>query len=271
MKIRLNKVQKELNLGLSTIVEFLQKKGIEIKEDPNAVVPEEGYEMLIQEFSADKKARIQSDNFTKERQNREKPKAAPVVEEKPVVKEPVAQAPAVEVKKPEPAPAKEAPVKEQPTIKVTGKIDLDALNKKKVQPKQEPKAEEKPAEQPVAAPVTTPVEVLNQEPKVEAAPKEEPKAQEPQPQLTQVEEVAPKLNIVGQIDLSAINQSTRPKKKSKEEKKKEREEKDRPLARSSAPRSARSSASSNVRHSVTMAKAARATRRRNASASTASA
>ena len=226
MKIRLNKVQKELNLGLSTIVEFLQKKGIEIKEDPNAVVPEEGYEMLIQEFSADKKARIQSDNFTKERQNREKPKAAPVVEEKPVVKEPVAQAPAVEVKKPEPAPAKEAPVKEQPTIKVTGKIDLDALNRKKVQPKQEPKAEEKPAEQPVAAPVTAPVEVPNQEPKVEAAPKEEPKAQEPQPQLTQVEEVAPKLNIVGQIDLSAINQSTRPKKKSKEEKKKEREEKD---------------------------------------------
>ncbi len=226
MKIRLNKVQKELNLGLSTIVEFLQKKGIEIKEDPNAVVPEEGYEMLIQEFSADKKARIQSDNFTKERQNREKPKATPVVEEKPVVKEPVAPAPAVEVKKPEPAPAKEAPVKEQPTIKVTGKIDLDALNRKKVQPKQEPKAEEKPAEQPVAAPVTTPVEVPNQEPKVEAAPKEEPKAQEPQPQLTQVEEVAPKLNIVGQIDLSAINQSTRPKKKSKEEKKKEREEKD---------------------------------------------
>ena len=226
MKIRLNKVQKELNLGLSTIVEFLQKKGIEIKEDPNAVVPEEGYEMLIQEFSADKKARIQSDNFTKERQNREKPKAAPVVEEKPVVKEPVAQAPAVEVKKPEPAPAKEAPVKEQPTIKVTGKIDLDALNRKKVQPKQEPKADEKPAEQPVAAPVTTPVEVPNQEPKVEAAQKEEPKAQEPQPQLTQVEEVAPKLNIVGQIDLSAINQSTRPKKKSKEEKKKEREEKD---------------------------------------------
>ena len=37
MKIRLNKVQKELNLGLSTIVEYLQKKGFEIKEDPNAV------------------------------------------------------------------------------------------------------------------------------------------------------------------------------------------------------------------------------------------
>ena len=66
MKIRLNKVQKELNIGLSTIVEFLQKKGFEIKEDPNAVVPEAGYEMLIEEFSADKKARMQSDNFTKD-------------------------------------------------------------------------------------------------------------------------------------------------------------------------------------------------------------
>ena len=42
MKIRLNKVQKELNVGLSTIVEFLQKNNFEIEENPNAVVPEEG-------------------------------------------------------------------------------------------------------------------------------------------------------------------------------------------------------------------------------------
>ena len=35
-----------------------------------------------------------------------------------------------------------------------------------------------------------------------------------------------KINVVGQIDLDALNQSTRPKKKSKEEKRKEREEKD---------------------------------------------
>ena len=52
MKIRLNKVQKELNIGLNTIVEFLQKKGIDIKEDPNAVVPEKGYELLMEAFSA---------------------------------------------------------------------------------------------------------------------------------------------------------------------------------------------------------------------------
>jgi hypothetical protein len=143
MKIRLNKAQKELNVGLSTIVEFLQKKGFEIKEDPNAVVPEAGYEMLVQEFSADKKARKESDDFTKERLSKEKPKAAPAVEEKPVVKEPVAPAPVVvEEKKPEPE-VKEAvdntPKVEAPIIKVTRRIDLDALNKKNAQPNSRPK------------------------------------------------------------------------------------------------------------------------------------
>ena len=220
MKIRLNKVQKELNLGLSTIVEYLQKKGFEIKEDPNAVVPEEGYEMLMQEFSADKKARLQSDKFTQERQNKEKPKATPIVEEKPVVKAPVVEpAPVVVEEKPV---VKETPKVEAPTIKVTGRIDLDALNKKAQPKKEKPKKEEPKKEEPKKE------EPKKAEPVVVAEPvAEEPKQAEPQAQLTQLDEVeAPKLKIMGQIDLSAINQSTRPKKKSKEEKKKEREEKD---------------------------------------------
>ena len=209
MKIRLNKVQKELNIGLSTIVEFLQKKGFEIKEDPNAVVPEAGYEMLIQEFSADKKARKESDDFTKERLSKEKP----VVEEKPVVKEPVAPAPVVEEpKKPEPVTT---PKVEAPVIKVTRRIDLDALNKKTQPKKEEPKKEEPKKEEPV---VVTPAPVVEEPKKAEEPKKEEPQKPE--------SPAGPKFNIVGQIDLAAINQSTRPKKKSKEEKKKEREEKD---------------------------------------------
>ena len=148
MKIRLNKVQKELNIGLSTIVEFLQKKGFEVKEDPNAVIPEAGYEMLIQEFSADKKARKESDDFTNERLSKEKPKTTSAVEEKPAVKEPVAPAPVVvEEKKPEPVaaePADNTPKVEAPVIKVTRRIDLDALNRRSSpQPKkEEPKKEE---------------------------------------------------------------------------------------------------------------------------------
>ena len=221
MKIRLNKVQKELNLGLNTIVDFLQKKGFEIKEDPNAVVPEEGYNMLIEEFSADKKARIQSDNFTKERQNKEKPKATVVAVEEPKK----AEEPQKEIKAEtavkvaaEPKPVVEEPKKEI-KITVTRRIDLDALNKKK----ETPKAEEKPVEEIKSVePVKTEEPVAAAEP----AKAEETAKSEQQPQLTQVSEVAPKLNIVGQIDLSTLNQSTRPKKKSKEEKRKEREEKD---------------------------------------------
>ncbi len=231
MKIRLNKVQKELNLGISTIVEFLQKKGFEIKEDPNAVVPEEGYNLLIQEFSADKKARIQSDNFTKERQNKEKPKAAePEKVAKPVVEDvKPAEKPAVVEE-----PKKEEPKQAETKIKVTGRIDLEALARKsakKEQPKKEetkPVVEEKPAvvEEPKKE---EPKPTAEEKPAIEDAPvaDETQKEEAAQPTLTQLEEVvAPKLNIVGQIDLSAINQSTRPKKKSKEEKKKEREEKD---------------------------------------------
>ena len=120
---------------MNTIVEYLQKKGFEIKEDPNAVVPEEGYNMLIEEFSADKKARIQSDNFLKERQNKEKPKSITVEEPK---KEEPKPAPAVIVETPKVEPeVKETPKKEEPLIKVTRRIDLDALNKKKVEPKKE--------------------------------------------------------------------------------------------------------------------------------------
>ncbi len=226
MKIRLNKVQKELNLGMSTIVEFLQKKGIEIKEDPNAVVPEDGYNMLIEEFSADKKARLQSENFTKERQNKEKPKSVAVVETQPAAT--VQAEPKVTVAE-QPRPTEE-PKKEELGIKVKGHIDLDALNKKN-QPKKKEAA-------PVKNEQPKPVEKKQEEKPVEkkvveqpAAPKVEPVAtvekKDPQAQLTQIDEVeAPKLKIMGQIDLSAINQSTRPKKKSKEEKRKEREEKD---------------------------------------------
>ena len=242
MKIRLNKVQKELNVGLSTIVEFLQKNNFEIEENPNAVVPEEGYNLLIKEFSTDKNLRIQSDKFTQERQNKEKPKsvsievakeAQPKAEEAPAQQE---AAPAVATEK------KEAPSTETSNgefkIKVINRIDLDALNqrsvsavakKKKPQPakeKQPANNEAKPAQQPVkevTPAVEKPVEVA---PVVEVAPAVEVAAKEAAPSLTQVDEIKPKLNIVGQIDLSAINQSTRPKKKSKEEKRKEREEKD---------------------------------------------
>ena len=223
MKIRLNKVQEELNIGLNTIVEFLQKKGIDIKEDPNAVVPEKGYLLLREAFSTDKNARIESDKFTKERQNKDKVKVTS--ETKPAEAAPVETAPAAsEPAQPTPAAIEEKSAAAEPLIKVMGSIDLDAL-KRKQQPaksdKHKKKRDEKPA-QPKAE--TKPAEPAPSPVKEEPAKVEE----KPQPaSLTQIEDIKPTFNVVGKIDLSAINQSTRPKKKSKEEKRKEREEKER--------------------------------------------
>lgn len=248
MKIRLNKVQKELNIGLNTIVEFLQKKGIEIKEDPNAVVPEEGYNLLMEAFSTDKNVRMQSDKFTKERQNKDKGKAphAEVKKEESAIPEkevqapqPIEEKPQTATEQPQPTPVvKEEPKKSvtEPTIKVTGRIDLEALKRKQQAKKEEakPKQDNKPQPQPVKAekpekPVVT-VETPKQnapQPETEKKKVEKVVSETPQVSLTQVEDIKPSFNVVGKIDLSAINQSTRPKKKSKEEKRKEREEKER--------------------------------------------
>ena len=239
MKIRLNKVQKELNVGLSTIVEFLQKNNFEIEENPNAVVPEEGYNLLIKEFSTDKNLRIQSDKFTQERQNKEKPKCVSIdvaKEVQPKAEDKAEEAPKAQESAAEKSEAQSADSSNGVKIKVVNRIDLDALNqrsvspvakKKKPQPakdKQQPAAPAvKPVKEAVAPVVEKPVEVVKKEVAPVAA---EVEKKEVAPALTQVDEVKPKLNIVGQIDLSAINQSTRPKKKSKEEKRKEREEKD---------------------------------------------
>ena len=82
MKIRLNKIQKDLNLDLSTIVEFLRNKGFEIKEEPNAVVSEEGYNMLVEKFYVDKNIRIQAEGFIQERQNKKNTKIVAIDEPK---------------------------------------------------------------------------------------------------------------------------------------------------------------------------------------------
>lgn len=248
MKIRLSKVQKELNIGLNTIVEFLQKKGIDIKEDLNAVVPEEGYKLLMEEFSSDKNARMQSEQFTKERQNKTKSTPsndAPQQSTTENVVENIApsepDAPKEVKEKSEKQVATETIEEEkkpnEPKIKIMGTIDLSALNRK-------PAKKEKEVEK--AQPAKTPVPTMVEEQKTEEQPvpiqkqpekkeveeknvatEEKSEATPSHPTSIKTEDMGPKLNIIGQIDLSTLNQSTRPKKKSKEEKRKEREEKDR--------------------------------------------
>lgn len=65
MTIRLNKVTRDLNVGITTVVEFLQKKGYTIEASPNAKITEEQYAVLVKEFSTDKNLKIESENLVR--------------------------------------------------------------------------------------------------------------------------------------------------------------------------------------------------------------
>ena len=146
MPVKLNKIMRELNVGLPTIVDFLQKKGIEVEEgNPNARVSDDIYEILQKEFGNDQNQKKESELLRL--RHKEKSKNEVVTIES--------------VQKEEPEEVKievAAPVQ----FKQVGKIDLDSLNKKpKTKPTQEvPKEEVKPVEvkEEVAAPAPVVVE-----------------------------------------------------------------------------------------------------------------
>ena len=260
MTIRLNKVTRDLNVGITTVVEFLQKKGYTIEASPNAKITEKQYAVLVKEFSTDKNLKIESEKFIQERQNKDRNKASISIDgfEKPKKEEVVKTV---------------IPEDVRPKFKQVGKIDLDSLNKRpapkvaeqpvsvkteqpvskkeepakveeqKVEAPQEPVVVEEKIQEPAPQPKPAPVQEEKKEPEVQQKAEEQKK-----PQVIEMEKEAPaapvqekeeddifkirptefksKINVVGQIDLDALNQSTRPKKKSKEEKRKEREEKD---------------------------------------------
>ncbi|MFC2511992.1 MAG: translation initiation factor IF-2 [Prevotella denticola] len=251
MSIRLNKAIRELNIGLQTAVEFLEKKQElgEVKSDLNFKLSDEQYHALVGAFKNDKEV---------------KKDAAKLFQKKPKEKKPAADHRAENLLKTE---------RQQYTP--VGKIDLDQLNKPAARPSAAP-AEKK--ETPVQATAVSPAQekketdnpVDSEKPaeknegekpavtKTEtplvssgSVPPAAPKAEEAKEQTTEetaapagsaaVEEKkesglfltknekkilnTPKVNVLGKIDLSTLNQSTRPKKKSKEERRKEREEK----------------------------------------------
>ena len=223
MAIRLNKVTRDLNVGIATVVEFLQKKGHTIEASLNAKITEEQYAELVKEFSKDKNLKKESEKFIQERQNKDRNKPTVSIEETPKKEEEIDLRPSVK-------------------FKTVGKIDLESLNKRPAAPKvEEPVKEEQPkvAQEPVVIekPVVEekkPEVVKPVEEKVE--PQEVPMEKETSEKVNIQEEdgvfkIRPTefksgINVLGKIDLDALNQSTRPKKKSKEEKRKERDEKE---------------------------------------------
>ena len=302
MGVRINKVLKEFNIGLQTVIDFLAKKGFTVKNDMNAKLTDEQYQIIKNEFCSDKNLRNKADILISQRHTEKDKKSF----------QPKKSAEEIKTEIPEDSKLQ---------IKPVGKIDLSRVGKPAVAPAPAPAPQ--PAKEPQAAPeeatepakeektegdkqatapvaekqdnaVETKVEVTDEVPAAtvqqqekplpeiekEAPIKEEPTTEKPQPAAeapakvheapTAPKEEKPKketaettptvteqpasketnetktaeedsksdgifrLNptttitgpkVLGTIDLSSINENTRPRKKSKEEKKKEREEK----------------------------------------------
>lgn len=282
MSIRLNKALRELNIGLQTAVEFLEKKSElgEVKPELSFKLNDDQYGALVEAFKQDAEVRNQAEKIfqkkPKEKKRLSTPKEAssapkdnraeellktssrqqynPIgkidldaIGKTSAAKEPVAQdtTPQASQAAQEPAPKPAAAVSSEPekkeTVKpVEAKVAQPAPAPEAPVQSETPQKEEKPApkeEKPVSkkekVKVEQPVEKQVQ-PKEEEAPQKETEvdddAKNDGDELFQTKselkmQNAPKVNVLGKIDLSAINQSTRPKKKTKEERRKEREEK----------------------------------------------
>ena len=255
MSIRLNKVIKEFNVGLQTVVDFLTTKGFEVKASPSEKISDAQYDLLRQEFGADRDLRTEAEKMI---QNRQKEK---IQKEKKASRKDVA----TEIKT-------EIPTELRPKVKVMGTIDL---NQKKADDKTSAQKQVKDEETKEVAPGNTNnsnnTSNTTEDPKTNDTESEMPKPQtnntteaanvaaneqndgqaaaqqgKKQKQKLSVEERAAAIGeenngvfklhtqteiagpkVLGVIDLSSINQTTRPKKKSKEERRKEREEKNR--------------------------------------------
>ncbi|HEC42625.1 MAG TPA: translation initiation factor IF-2 [Bacteroides sp.] len=140
---RLSKIAREFNVGISTIVEFLNKKGYDVDPNPNTKVTEEIYERLIQEYSSDINYKKESDllNLNNLREKKDTISIHDIDQKRPSQEEAEEEV----FIKDSSASGKIDLAIEEVEIKVVGKVDLDAIGGKPKKKKEEPKeAEEKP-------------------------------------------------------------------------------------------------------------------------------
>ena len=269
MSIRLNKALRELNIGLQTAVEFLEKRNElgEVKAELNFKLSDEQYKALNDAFSQDKEVRNQAEKLftkkTKEKKRAPEPKdnrAESILESsrqqqfKPLGKidlDQIGKANAAQSAAPKkteakeketaavsPAPVNNAPKKEEKpvepasVVEKTQKSDVESVAKQpevKAENKSE-KVEVKPVNEPEAKESKPEVKESKPEAKEEKA-ASQPVAAQPAATNTvftlksEQKFAANEPKVLGKIDLSTLNQSTRPKKKTKEERRKEREDK----------------------------------------------
>ena len=259
MSIRLNKALRELNIGLQTAVEFLEKRSElgEVKAEPSFKLTDAQYDALVGAFQQDKEVRNQAEKLLQKKPKEKKGKDESRAEKSHSSSPPQQYKPLGKIDLDsigrKPAAQKSSPKTDKPETHAKPQAKTAAVSQK---PSEGDRKKEAPVQGASAPAATTTAKekaenIQNQKPVVQKQENKqenkEPKsvnnaaaaeAATTQPADNQKSETTlfttksekkiintPKVNILGKIDLSTLNQSTRPKKKSKEEKRKERENK----------------------------------------------
>ena len=228
---RLSKAAREFNVGISTIVEFLHRKGFDLDPNPNTKLPPEAYILLLKEYSSDLNVKKESEKLILKDLHRKKetvsiddvPESVKgddqdrdeefLIKDTSTAKKPVDIR--TEIKKPD--------------IKLVGKIDLEKTLKPKVaQPEKPiPAVEKKAPEVPAEPKVPEKKKPVDEKPK--------PAAEEP---LKDEKTKSPiDIHVVGKIDLETVARETRAPKKEEKEKPKAKQEvrEDAPLEKKKEP------------------------------------
>ena len=235
--VRLNKIAREFNLGIQTIVDFLASKGMEVDAKPNTKIDAEAYALIRSNFQDEKAAKEKAvSSANRAVVDREsvtlasaRKTAAPQEEAEVEIDLSIfqksQQQPEVERIEPEapaePAPAPKEKAAEAPAepeadaaspVKVLGKVDLDAVAKK---PKAKTKAEKEAEKEKLAQ---KSAEIAKKEAAAQAAEKAaaeqaaEDKAAKPEPpKVDKLETKIEKLSgptVVGKIELPVEKKKT---------------------------------------------------------------
>lgn len=199
-KTKISKAAKDFNISIATLVEFLQKKGIEVEnpENPNTRINETAYELLVKEYAPDRKLKNQSELISTQRAKvQEKPKETPKATDEVYRTKTASAGPKVigriDLSTGKPKPAE--PVKEEQTAAPGQETKPEAPVKAAEEPKPETtpapvKKEEKAA--PAVAEKEAPAPKKAEEsPKTPEAPAEIPEKKEKEKKQEAPEKTAP--------------------------------------------------------------------------------
>jgi len=227
--IRLSKAAKEFNVGLSTIVEFLSKKGHHVESNPNTKISSDLYDLLDREFQSQKSVKEEAKKIGLDYTSHQ----TISIEDKKVkekfnesdddVDEIFIKQLSLSKKEKEKGVLETAVHEEKPVIEKSQKDELTEVKKSKS------RTEEKPVAEPVAVATEQEIPGKDVEPVeidgLAKGVKEKEETVEAEPEKHKEKRIDNGPKIVGMIDLDSMNFRTKPPRKSAAEKKKEREEK----------------------------------------------